>query len=245
MSWAAAELGRICRVLERAGQPADAGDLAEAGAAASGAACDWMAMAAERASEWAADPARDQEWDRAVERLAGLKPLPIWRTLSGGLWVCRTRVERCSGAILVEEAVSRPLRTRGASVALLATAVAKVGAAANQSLIRGPLPPPFNELPVLRKALVAPPGSELAVRLAAEDRLAPDVAGVRAEMAVSATVKAAQLMWSAAMALETGLGAETALEQAKAARQHAELIGLLGQLMEPAAVQPALFDFGM
>ena len=245
MSWAAAELGRICRVAERAGQPADAGDLAEAGAEASAAACDWMAMAAERASEWAADPARDEEWDRAVERLARLKPLPIWRTLSGGLWVHRAKVERCSGAILAEEAVDRPLRARGASVALLATAVAKVGAAANQSLIRGRLPAPFNELPVLRKALVAPPGSELAGRLAAEERLAADVAGVRAEMAVSATVKAAQLMWSAAMALESGLGAETALEQAEAARRHAELIGLLDRLMEPAAVQPALFDCGM
>ena len=245
MSWAAAELGRVCGVLERAGQPSSAGDLAEAGAEASASACDWMVMAAERACEWAADPARDEEWDRAVERLAGLKPLPIWRTLSGGLWVYRTRVERCSGAILAEEAVNRPLRTRGASLALLATAVAKVGAAASQSLVRGRLPASFNELPVLRKALVAPPGSELAGRLAAEERLAPDVAGVRAEMAVSATVNAAQLMWSAAMALETGLGAETALEQAKAARQHAEFIGLLEGLMEPAAVQPALFDFGM
>ena len=243
MSRAAAELGRVCGVLERAGQPDGSGDLA--GTAASASACDWMAVAAERACEWAADPARDEEWDRAVERLARLKPLPIWRTLSGGLWVYRAKVERCSGAILAEEAVSRPLRTRGASVALLAAAVAKVGAAANQSLIRGRLPAPFNELPVLRKALVAPPGSELAGRLAAEERLAPDVAGVRAEMAVSATVKSAQLMWSAAMALETGLGVETALEQAEAARRHAELIGLLDGLLEPAAVQPALFDCGM
>ena len=245
MSWAAAELGRVCRVLERAGQPDGAGDLAEAGAEASAEACDWMAMAAERSCEWAADPARDQEWDRAVQKLARLKPLPIWRTLSDGLWLHRTKVEKCCGAILAEEAVSRPLRTRGASMTQLATAVARVGAAANQALIRGPLPAPFNELPVLRKALVAPPGSDLAVRLAAEEQMAPDVAGVRAEMAVSATVKAAQLLWSAAMALETGLGAETALEQAQAALRQAELIGLLDGLLEPAAVQPALFDFGM
>ena len=245
MSWSAAELGRVCGVLERAGQSAGSGDVADAGAEASSAARDWMAVAAERASGWAADPARDSEWDRAVGRLARLQPMPIWQTLCDGLWVYRTIVEKCSGTILAEEAVDRPLRTRGASVALLAAAVAKVGAAANQSLIRGPLPPPFNELPVLRKALVAPPGSELAGRLAAEGQLADDVAGVRAKMAVSATVEAAQLMWSAAMALQEGLGAETALDQAQAARRHAELIAALDRLMEPTAVQPALFDCGM
>ncbi|WP_419923976.1 hypothetical protein [Candidatus Poriferisocius sp.] len=243
MSWAAADLARVCGVLERSGQTA--GDLAEAEAEASAAASDWMATAAERASEWAADPARDQEWERAVERLARIKPPPIWQTLCDGLWVYRAKVERCSGAIVAEEALNRPLRTRGASVALLAAAVAKVGAAANQALIRGPLPAPFNQLPVLRKALVAPPGSELAGRLAAEDRLAPDVAGVRAEMAVSATVQAAQLMWSAAMALHQGMETGTALEQANAALRHAELIGLLDRLIEPPAIQPPLFDCGM
>ena len=245
MSWAAADLARVCGVLERSGHTAGAGDLAEAEAEVSAAASDWMATAAERASEWAADPARDQEWERAVENLACIKPPSIWQTLTDGLWVYRAKVERCSAAIVAEEALNRPLRTRGASLALLAAAVAKVGAAANQALIRGPLPAPFNELPVLRKALVAPPGSELAGRLAAEDRLAPDVAGVRAEMAASATVQAAQLMWSAAMALEEGLGAGTALEQANAALRHAELIGLLDRLIEPPAIQPPLFDCGL
>ena len=245
MNWAAANSARVCGVLERSGQAAGAGDLAEAKAEVSAAASDWMGTAAVRASEWAADPARDLEWDRAVEKLARLKPPPIWQMLSDGLWVYRAKVEKCSGAIAAEEALDRPLRTRGASVALLGAAVAKVGAAANQSLIRGPLPAPFNELPVLRKALVAPPGSELAGRLAAEDRLALDVAGVRAEMAVEAAVEAAQLMWSAAMALEKGLGAGTALEQANAARHHAELIGLLDRLIEPPAIQPPLFDCGL
>ena len=245
MSWATAELGRICGALERAGQPNSADGLAEAEADVSAAASDGMAMAAERASEWAANPARDQEWDRAVEKLACIKPPPIWQMLSDGLWVYRAKVEKCSGAIVAEEALDRPLRTRGASVALLGAAVAKVGAAANQSLVRGPLPAPFNELPVLRKALVAQPGSELAGRLAAEDRLAPDVAGVRAKMAVEAAVEAAHIMWSAAVALEEGLGAGTALEQANAARHHAELIGLLDRLIEPPAIQPPLFDCGL
>jgi len=124
-------------------------------------------------------------------------------------------------------------------------AVAKLGAAANQALVRGPLPPPFDELPVLRKALVAPPGSELAARLASQDRLAQRAAGARAKMAVSATVEAAQLVWSAATAIDSDLGAGTALEQADAAWRHGELVGLLDRLMEPAGVQPALFDIGL
>lgn len=244
VSGASADLGRPCGRLEHAEQTS-CGDSANLLAEASAAASAWMVTAADRATEWAIDPARIAEWERAKEMFARLNSRPSWKILPDSASGSQNRVVQCAFRILVYEALDRPFPTRGAPTVELLTAVARLGASANQMLVRGPVPAPFNELPVLRKALVAPPGSELAVRLAAEGDMAADVAGVRAEMAVSATVMAAQLVWSAAMALHRGLGAETALEQADAACQRASQVRLLDRLMEPEAVQPALFDCGL
>lgn len=65
-------MGRLCGLLERVEQAGGSGGLEQAREAASAAASSWMVMAAERASEWATDPARDLEWERAAEALAGL-----------------------------------------------------------------------------------------------------------------------------------------------------------------------------
>ena len=95
-------------------------------------------MAAERAMQWAEDPARDQEWDRVTEALARLKSPPTWRILPDSLSDSRAKVVETSRTILVDEAFDRPLPTRGASVVELWMAVARLGAAANQALILGP-----------------------------------------------------------------------------------------------------------
>lgn len=245
MSGEPADLGRLCGLLANAEQNRSSDTAHMLEEAASAAASAWMVAAADRATEWAADPAREAEWQRAQEMFARLKSPPSWRILPDSASDPQNRVVKCALRILANEALDRPLAARVAPAVELALAVARLGASANQMLVRGPVPAPFDELPVLRKALVAPPGSELAARLAAEAQIAPDVAGVRSEMAVSATIRAAQLVWSAAMTLHRGLAAETALEQADAARQQAVQAALLDRLMEPPAVQPALFDCGL